>query len=89
MHDMKIKPTALIDVRQLSGLSQAELARKAGTSRSYLCRLEQGQVDGTVSVLRDIATALKVNVETITDEDGEFRPSRAARSNLKPKAVAA
>jgi transcriptional regulator with XRE-family HTH domain len=43
-------------------MTQADLAEKAELSRGYLIRLEQGQQDPTLNVLRRLAKALKVPV---------------------------
>lgn len=76
MRIMKAKPQALLDIRRLHGLSQAEAARRAGVAPSHLCRLEAGDLAGTVDVLKRIAAAYSVDVVTITDPTDEFRPSR-------------
>ena len=47
-------------LRVRRGLTQVELADKAGLSRGYLVRLEQGKQDPTLGVLRRLAKALKV-----------------------------
>lgn len=84
---MKANPSALVDVRQLAELSQAEAARRAQITPSALCKLEKGEMPGTIDVLRRIASVYRVRVETITVDDGEFRPSR--KVNPRAKAAAA
>lgn len=81
---MKANPQAIVDIRQMAGLSQAELARRVGTTPSYLCRLEKGDCPGTVQVLRNVAAELHVHINTITLDDGVFRPTRPARSKTAP-----
>lgn len=44
--------------RRRAGISQAELAKKAGTSQPSIARLEQGRVSPTVVSLDRIARAL-------------------------------
>ena len=58
----------LLDARKQAGLSQAELARKARISASYLNRIEKGErrPPGRAVVLR-IVESLELDVET-TDE---------------------
>ena len=46
--------------RKSLGLSQARLARVAGISRGYLIRLEAARQDPTLTVLANLAKALKV-----------------------------
>jgi len=83
---MRGNPAALVDVRKLVGLSQAEAARRSQITPSTLCKLEKGEMAGTVDVLKRVAAAYRVRVETITVDDGEFRPSR--KVNQRTKAAA-
>jgi transcriptional regulator with XRE-family HTH domain len=46
--------------REARGWSQARLAQAAGISRGYLIRLEAAAQDPTLSVLAELAKALKV-----------------------------
>jgi len=46
--------------REALGLSQARLARAANISRGYLIRLEAARQDPTLTVLANLAKALKV-----------------------------
>jgi len=51
-----------IDVRlarKETGLTQGELADKAGISQPMLSRIEGGDVDPTLSTLRDLAEAIE------------------------------
>jgi transcriptional regulator with XRE-family HTH domain len=52
----------LKDLRAKQGLSQADLAEKAGLTREYIARLETGHHDPSLSVLLKLAKALKVKV---------------------------
>jgi transcriptional regulator with XRE-family HTH domain len=47
-------------LREKRGLSQEELASRAGISRGYLARLETGRHEPTLTMLGKLATALKV-----------------------------
>jgi DNA-binding XRE family transcriptional regulator len=51
--------------REHRGLSQGELAAKAGISPSYLSQLESGKWDGTMEVLSAIAFVLKVTLDDL------------------------
>ena len=51
--------------REYRGLSQAELAAKAGISASYLSQLESGKRDGTVEVLSALAVELGVALDDL------------------------
>lgn len=62
-------------LRLQKGWSQAELAKRASTSQSYIARLELGKVDPQVSTVKKLAKALGVSVvkvlEAISPEDKE------------------
>jgi transcriptional regulator with XRE-family HTH domain len=58
---------ALKRARLATGLTQTELATKAGVSRAYVFRLEAGGADPTTGILRKLAKALKVAPETLLD----------------------
>jgi transcriptional regulator with XRE-family HTH domain len=45
-------------LRELHGLSQGELSRKAGVDRAYVSRVEAGKQAPSVEYLRRIAVAL-------------------------------
>ena len=62
--------------REALGLSQAELARRIRVNRrapdrSYICRLEAGQVDPRLSTVRSLARALGVKPWMLLVELGE------------------
>ncbi len=48
--------------REARGLTQEQLAEKAGVSRAYVARLEIGRHDPPLSTLEKLAKALKVKV---------------------------
>jgi DNA-binding XRE family transcriptional regulator len=49
-------------IREQRGMTQEQLAEKAGISRTYLARLETARHDPTLSMLEKIAKALRVDV---------------------------
>jgi transcriptional regulator with XRE-family HTH domain len=59
----------LVAARRGSGLSQAELAARMGTSQSAVARLESGELDARLSTLERYAAALGRTV------DWQVRPS--------------
>jgi transcriptional regulator with XRE-family HTH domain len=69
-------------LRALRGLSQRDLARESGVSRSYLARLELGQQDPTVSIVRKLARALAVPVAVLLEPPA--RPLRRSRTRPSP-----
>lgn len=57
------------ELRTTKGLTQKTLALKAKMSIAYLCNLEKGKADPSLSTLRRLAKALKVTVsELVSDE---------------------
>jgi transcriptional regulator with XRE-family HTH domain len=54
-------------LRERRGLSQEQLAAKAGIGRSYLARLETGLHDPTLSTLEKLAKALGVKVAKLVE----------------------
>jgi DNA-binding XRE family transcriptional regulator len=54
---------AIIEQRKLKGMTQAELARKAGTRQSAIARLESGSYNPSLRFLKKIAKALDAKIE--------------------------
>jgi DNA-binding XRE family transcriptional regulator len=52
--------------RDYRGLTQEQLAKSAKIARAYLAQIEAGRKEGSVSVLRAIAAALKLDLDDIT-----------------------
>ena len=59
------QPSSIALLRLKKGWSQAELAKRASTSQSYIARLELGNVDPQVSTVRKLAKVLDVPVDTV------------------------
>lgn len=49
---------AIIKARQESGLTQAELAERAGTKQSNIARLESGRANPTIEFLQKVVSAM-------------------------------
>lgn len=49
-------------LRKYRGMTQTDLANKAGISRPYLTEIETGKKDGSIRAMRSLADALGVNV---------------------------
>lgn len=60
---MKVKA-----IREGKGLSLRALAAKAKMGYPYLCNVENGKADPSLSTLRRLAKALKVKVVELIDE---------------------
>ncbi|MHB8439045.1 MAG: helix-turn-helix domain-containing protein [Acidimicrobiales bacterium] len=76
--------SAVRTARRRAGLSQLELARRAGTSQPSIARLERGQVSPTVISLDRIARALGAELVI----DFEPRAAPAASSEPRPDSAA-
>ncbi len=61
------QPSSIALLRLRKGWSQAELAKRASTSQSYIARLELGNVDPQISTVIKIARALGVPVATAVE----------------------
>ena len=57
--------------REYRGLTQQQLAEKAGISKPYLSQLESGKRNGTTDMLKNIAQALHVGLDELVDVSGE------------------
>lgn len=70
--------------RESRGLTQAELARKAGMSRPNLSMIEQGARDLTVGTLRRLAEALQIFPGKLVDgiPPQENSPKALSRKSL-------
>lgn len=53
-------------IRAYRGMTQADLAKKAGLSRPYLTEIETGKKDGSLRAMKAIADALNVTVGDLT-----------------------
>ena len=56
--------------RKAAGISQESLALACGLDRSYLGRIERGEVNITVASLYQIAFALSSSAKELLPEDG-------------------
>lgn len=53
----------LLDARKNAHLTQSELARRVGTNKGYISRVERGLVVPTVATLYKIAAAMGLTIE--------------------------
>ncbi len=66
----------LAEIRVKRKLSQRALAEKANMSQTYLCNVETGKADPSLSTLRRLADALNVTVsELVKDPQSPSRRS--------------
>ncbi|MGB4056731.1 MAG: helix-turn-helix transcriptional regulator [Alphaproteobacteria bacterium] len=62
--EKKASPVKII--RKHRGLTQSELAEKAGISRPYLTEIETGRKDGSFRAIKSLAKVLGVEVSLLT-----------------------
>jgi len=68
-------PEDVKKLRKKVGLTQTELAKKAGVSQSLIARIERGSVDPRLSTLQKILSAMQeANEESLTAKDIMFSP---------------
>lgn len=58
-------------IRTLKDLSQAEVAKRAGITASYLSQLEKGKTGANVATVMRIAEAIGTKFSELFDEEGE------------------
>ena len=51
------------NARKRQNISQAELARRIGSDRSYVCRVENGQIEPKISTFNKILHALGYKIK--------------------------
>lgn len=52
-------------LRLAKGLSQDQLAEKLGTGHTQISRVERGEVNSTINMLRKIAAGLDISIEDL------------------------
>lgn len=65
-------------------LTQAEVARRAGITQTYLSKLEQGKIEPRIHTLEDVARALSFEIMLVPAELVSTVRS-LSRSNENPK----
>jgi len=68
----------MVDARQSAGLTQAELARRMGTSQSVIARLENARHMPTFDLISRYAQALDLRLEVHLAPAGSERSSTPA-----------
>lgn len=73
---MNSKHSKIKTIRLLLGLTQTEVAKKAGISQAYLSNVERGNREVTVSTLCRISEAIGVSAAELLPEQKEKRQKR-------------
>ncbi len=75
--------------RTMSGLSQAELAEKAGTSQPAISAIESGKISPTVDTLVRLVEACGLELRAGVDQPDTHEPSRLAFQKMIDPALIA
>jgi transcriptional regulator with XRE-family HTH domain len=75
----------LIELRHASGLSQYELAKRAGLTRQAMSLLELGQREPNWATVQRLAKALAVSCEAFMDRRASTDEKKPKRSRPKKK----
>jgi uncharacterized protein len=75
-------PELLIDARRSAGLTQAELARRAGTSQAMVARYETGVASPTVRTLRRLLRAAGHDLQLSSVNANVAAPARPLATRL-------
>lgn len=65
---MKFIGRNLREARLAAGLTQSELARRAGYARTTICYLENNYREGNLQTFYDLAQALRIPFKELFDE---------------------
>jgi len=68
----------LKESRQKLGLTQEQLAERAGLHYSYIGQVERGDKNPSLKSLYRLAGALNVGIDYLLEEDGSYRDRTAA-----------
>jgi transcriptional regulator with XRE-family HTH domain len=78
--------SAVFAMRRASGLTQAELARRLGTSQSVIARWETGRVSPSLSTVQKVARACRLEPQIVWSRlDDVDRDQIAERLNWTPR----
>jgi transcriptional regulator with XRE-family HTH domain len=67
--------------RRKSGLSQEELAWRAGLHRSYVADIERGARNASLQTIEKLARALELSFSTLFEPFGDFPKTKNGNSS--------
>ncbi len=81
---MKINVVALRTLRELAGLSQAELSRRSGISQGHISNIESGMKEPRPATIRRFATVIGVPVAALISTADRSTETSAAAEGPSP-----
>ncbi len=75
--------------RKQKGLTQAQLAKEANISRSYLADIENDRYNPSVETLKNISAALSIKLNLILDEEMSIKPKENKKHSPEVETIAA
>lgn len=83
---MGLAADLVLDARLRAGLSQRELARRAGTSQSAVVRYETGATEPSFAVVERLLAACGLEMRiTLAEPDDSVERTAAALAGLSPE----
>jgi transcriptional regulator with XRE-family HTH domain len=67
----RINPAALRDLRERSGFTFRDLAKRAGLNHSFIIQIESGKSAASPKTIRKLADAFAVDFDDLLLEDDE------------------
>lgn len=65
IESVQINTAALVAIREMAGMSQAEVARRSGLSQGHISELERGEKRARPATIKKLAVALAVPVPAL------------------------
>ena len=64
---LKLLGARIVSLRKAQGLTQVQLAERLGTEHAQIGRLERGETNSTIIILRRIAKELNISISELVD----------------------
>lgn len=74
----RLNPAAVREIRRLAGISQSELAKRAGVHPRTMTNIELGKHGVTPELISKLATGLKCSVDAISHHVPDPEPEAVA-----------
>ena len=74
----QVNPAALAEIRELAGISQTELARRAGVTRAAISAIELRKSGASPALMQKLAEGLKCSIDAISHHVPDPEPEAVA-----------